>query len=94
MHSLVGGGGQHGGFNNALDYRKMKHGNAGPLGTYPILSVLPEHFTRFLFEFHSGRFEILDLPTLPDHRSQFDVHGALEDNKVKQLEYTFVMEYI
>ncbi len=36
----------------------------------------------------------LDLPALPDHRSQFDVHGTLEDNKVKQLEYTFVMEYI
>ena len=54
--------------------------------TYPILSVLPEKFARFLFEFHSGRFESLDLPLLPDDRSQFDVHGALKDDKVKQFE--------
>jgi hypothetical protein len=47
-----------------------------------------------MFEFHSGLFETLDLPTLPDDRSQFEVHGALEDDKVKPLEYTFVMEYI
>ena len=93
MHSLVGGGGQHGGL-DALDYRKIKHGNAGLLGTYPILSVLPAKFARFLFEFHSGRFESLDLPILPDDRSQFDVHCALEDDKVKQLEYTCLIEYI
>jgi hypothetical protein len=37
----------------------------------------------FLFEFHSGRFETLDLLILPDDRSQFDVHGALEDDEVK-----------
>ncbi len=81
VHSLVGGGGQHCGF-DALDYSKIKHGNAGPLGKYPILSVLPDKFARFLFEFHSGRSETLDLPALPDDRSQFDVHGALEDDKV------------
>ncbi len=33
MHALVGGGGQHGGF-DALDYRKIKHGDAGKLGKY------------------------------------------------------------
>jgi hypothetical protein len=76
----VGGGGQHGCY-NALDYRKIKHANAGLLGTYPILSVLPAKFARFLFEFHSGRFESLDLPILPDDRSQFDVHCALEDEQ-------------
>ena len=86
MHTLVGGGGQHGGF-DALDYRKIKNGNAGPLDIYPILSVLPNEFARFLFEYHSGRFETLDLPIIQDDRSQFDVHGALEDDKVKQLEY-------
>ena len=31
--------------------------------------------------------EGLDLPIIPDDRSQFDVHGALVDYKVKQLEY-------
>ena len=84
MHTLVGGGGQHGGF-NALDYLKIKQGNAGPLGTYAILSVLPDKFARFLFEYHSGRFEHLDLPILPDDQSDFDVHWALEDDKVKKL---------
>ena len=29
------------------------------------------------------RFESLDLPLLPADRSDFDVHGALEDDKVK-----------
>ncbi len=85
--------GKHCGF-DALDYSKIKYGNAGPLGTNPILSVLPDKFARFLFEFHSGRFETLDLPALPKDRSQFDVHATLEDDKVKQLAYTFVMEYI
>ncbi len=84
MHTLVGGGGQHGGF-DALNYRKSKQENAGPLGTYATLSVLPDKIDRFLFEFHSVRFESLDLPLLPDDRSPFDVHGALEDDKVKQL---------
>ncbi len=92
MHSLVGGGGQHGSY-DALDYSKIKHGNAGPLGTYPILSVLPAKFARFLFEVHSGRFESLDLPILPYDRSQFDVHCALEDDKVKQLEYVLLNTY-
>jgi hypothetical protein len=87
VHTLVGGGGQHGGF-DALDYRKIKQGNAGPFGTYAILSVLPDKFARFLFEFHSVRFESLNLPILPDERSQFDVHGALEGDKVKKSEYT------
>ena len=87
MHTLVGGGGQDGGY-DALDYRKIKNGNAGPLGNYAILSVLPDKFARYLFEYHSCRFENLDLPIIPDDRSQFDVHGALEDDKVKQLEST------
>jgi hypothetical protein len=66
VHSLVGGGGQHGCY-DALDYCKIKHANAGPLGTYPILSesVLPVKLARFLFEFHSGQFESLDLPIYP-----------------------------
>jgi hypothetical protein len=31
---------------------------------------------------------------LPDDKSQFDVHCTLEDDKVKHLDYTFVIEYI
>ena len=55
-------------------------------GIYPILSVLPDKFARFLFEFHSCQFESLDLPILTDDRSQFDVHCALEVDKVTQFE--------
>ncbi len=51
----------------------------------PILSsLLPDKFARVLFAFHSGRLESLDVPILPDDRSQFDVYCALEDDKVKQ----------
>jgi len=69
----------------ALDYRKTKQESAGPLGNYTptwILSVLPDKFARFLFEFHAYRFESLDLPLLPADRSDFYVHRALEDDKV------------
>ena len=83
LHTLVGGGGQHGGF-DALDYRKIRQGNAGNLGTYEILSVLPDKVARFLFEFHAHRFESLDLPFIPADRSDFDVHGALLDDKVHE----------
>ena len=82
MHTLVCGGCQHGGY-DALDYRKIRNGDAGRLGAYGILSVLPDKFARFLFEFHSHRFESLDLPFLPSDRSDFDVHGALLDDKVR-----------
>jgi hypothetical protein len=84
VHTLVGGGGQNVGF-DALDYRKIKLGDAGKLGNYPILAVLPDKFARFLFEFHAFRFESLDLPPLPADRSDFDVHGALEDEQVPAL---------
>ncbi len=63
--------------------RKIHQGNAGKLGNYPILLVLPDKFARFLFEYHSHRFESLHLPQLPADRSDFDVHGALLDDKVQ-----------
>jgi hypothetical protein len=82
VHTMVGGRGQHGGY-ATLDYRKIHQGNAGKLGNYPILSVLPDKFARFLFEYHSHCFESLDLLQLPADRSDFDVHGALLDDKVQ-----------
>ena len=63
--------------------RKIHQGNAGKLGNYPILSVLPDKFAQFLIEYHSHRFESLDLPQLPADRSDFDVHRALLDDKVQ-----------
>ena len=58
--------------------------------------MLPDKFARFLFEFHSVRFESLNLPPLPADRSNFDVHGALEDDKVKTKECyaLFVRDYM
>jgi hypothetical protein len=85
---IVGGGGQHGGF-DALDDRKIEHGDAGKSGNYSILSVLPDKFARFLYEFHDYRFLSLDLPPLPADRSDFDVHGALEDPQVTQNVYIY-----
>ena len=82
MHTLVGGGGQHGGY-DSLDYRRIKHGDAGKLGNYPILSYLPDKFAGFLYDFHAFRFESLDLPPLPADRSDFDVHGALRNEQVR-----------
>ncbi len=82
MHTMVGGGGLHEGY-ATLDHRKIHQGNAGKLGNYPILSVLPDKYARFLFEYHSHSFESLDLPQLPADRSDFDVHGALLDDKVQ-----------
>ena len=82
MHILVGGGGQHGGY-DALDYRKIRQGDAGHLGNYPILAVLPDKFARFLFEFYAFRFESLNLSLLPADKSNIDVHWAFEDDQVK-----------
>jgi hypothetical protein len=80
----VGGSGdQHGGF-DALDYRKIKHGDAGKLGDYPIFSVLPDKFARVLYEYHAFRFESMDLPPLPVDRSDFGMHGALRDDQVSK----------
>jgi hypothetical protein len=89
MHTLVGGGSQQGGY-NALDYRKIKQGNAGPLGTYLSSLCCLINSLDFCLSFTLVDLKYLYyplvLPLLPDDRSQFDVHGALEDDKVKQFE--------
>jgi hypothetical protein len=64
VHTLARGGDQHGGF-DALDYRNIKHEDAGKLGKYAILSVLPDNFAMFSYEFHDFWFSSLDLPPLP-----------------------------
>ena len=86
MHTLLGGGGQHGGF-DALYYQRIRHGDAGKLGNYPILAFLPDKMARFLYEFHAFRFESLGLPPLPADRSNFDVHGAIGDEQVPYLKH-------
>ncbi len=58
-------------------------GEAGKLGNYPMLAVLLDKLTRFLYEFHDFRFMSLELPHLLADRSDFDVHGALSDEQVQ-----------
>ena len=86
VHTLVGGGGLHEGF-NALDYRTFRHGDAGKLGNYNILSLLPDKFARDLYEFHDFLFTSLDLPPLPADTSNFDLHGAIHTDQVWILLY-------
>ncbi len=55
------------------------------MGAYGIIPVLSDKLVaRFLFEFHSHRFESLDPPFIPADKSDFDVHGALADEKVRE----------
>jgi hypothetical protein len=59
----VGGGGQNGGF-DALDYRKSKHGDAGKMGKYDILSVLPDKFARFCKRQYHSKYHTYDIIVL------------------------------
>ena len=83
VHSLSGGGGHTYGGYDALNYMLIiAQGHVGKLGSYPILSKLPDKFIRFLYEFHDFRFKTLNLPPLPNDRSNIDVHGVLAPHQV------------
>ena len=81
VHTLQGGSGNKGGY-DALNHMLIIHGDAGPLGNYPIHSLLPDKFVRFLYEFHDSRFQRLYLPPLPHDRSAIDVHRLLTPSEV------------
>ena len=80
-HYLEGGG-----FNgyDALRHESILRGDADKLGTYDILAFLPDKVARFLYEYHDFRFQRLDLPPIPQDRSEFDVHAALEPAQVRK----------
>jgi hypothetical protein len=78
-HYLEGGGLN--GY-DALRHEGILRGDAGKLGRYDILSFLPDKVARFLYEYHDFRFQRLDLPLIPDDRSEFDVHAALDTAQV------------
>ena len=97
VHTLSGGGGSMYGGYDALNHMLLVgHGDAGPLGKYPILSKLPDKFARFLYEFHHFRFRKLNLPPLPHDRSDIDVHAMLTPVQVmhasRNASYTHVIE--
>ena len=58
------------------------HGNAGELGDYKELAVLPDKIARYLYEYHAESYASHDLPVLPDDRSRTDVHGVLKPHQV------------
>lgn len=66
----------------AFDWESILHGNAGELGDYKELAVLPDKIARYLFEFHAESYASLGLPPLPVDRSRTDVHGILKPHQV------------
>ncbi len=52
----------------AFDWESLLHGNAGVLGDYKKLAVLPDTIACYLYEFHADSHASLDLPPLPVDR--------------------------
>ncbi len=73
----------------ALDRESILHGNAGWLGDYTELSILPDKIARFLYEYHAESYSSFGLPILPDDRSRTDVHGVLCPDQVHCIVYIF-----
>ena len=58
------------------------HGNAGEMGKYAVLSVLPDKIARFLYEYHDTSYTSLALPAIPLDRSNVSVHCILRPDQV------------
>jgi len=63
-HLLAGGGTHNRGY-HALRWEYILHGNAGEMGKYAVLSVLPDKIARFLYEYHDTSYTSLGLPPIP-----------------------------
>ena len=61
------------------------HGNAGEMGKYAVLSVLPDKIARFLYEYHDTSYTSLALPAIPLDRSNVSVHCILKPDQVLQI---------
>jgi hypothetical protein len=59
------------------------HGNAGEMGKYAVLSVLPDKMARFLYEYHDTSYTSLGLPPIPLDRSFISVHSILRPDQVQ-----------
>ena len=81
-HSLAGGGSHNLGY-HALRWEMILHGNAGELGTYAVLRVLPDKIARFLYEYHDTLYTSLGLPAIPLDRSGISVHSILRPEQVQ-----------
>jgi hypothetical protein len=67
-----------------FDWESILHGNAGELGGYNELAVLPDKIASswYLYEFHADSYASLGLPPLPVDRSKTAVHGILKLHQV------------
>ena len=81
-HSLAGGGSHNLGY-HALRWEMILHGNAGELGTYAVLRVLPDKIARFLYEYHDTLYTSFGLPAIPLDRSGISVHSILRPEQVQ-----------
>ena len=81
-HSLAGGGSHNLGY-HALRWGMILHGNAGEMGKYAVLSVLPDKIARFLYEYHDTSYTSLGLPAMPLDRSDISVHSILRPEQVQ-----------
>ena len=70
---------------HVLRLEMILHGNAGELGKYTVLSVLPDKITRFLQELenHDTSYTSLGLPPIPLDKSGISVHGILRPDQVQ-----------
>jgi hypothetical protein len=75
-HNLAGGGSHNLGY-HALQWEMISHGNAGEMGKYAVLSVLPDKIASFLYEYHDTLYTSLALPAIPLDRSNVSVHCIL-----------------
>ncbi len=66
----------------ALNWESILHGNAGILGHYKELAILPDKVARYLYEYHADSYSSLGLPPLPEDRSDVDVHRVLKAPQV------------
>jgi hypothetical protein len=86
-HSLAAsGGGSHNMGCHALRWEMILPGNAGDMGKYAVLYVLPDKIACFLYECHDTLYTSLDLPPIPldrTHRSGISVHGILRPDQVQ-----------
>ena len=62
----------------AFDWESILHGQAGILGDYKELAILPDKIARYLYEYHADSYPSHAMPLLPVDRSDIDVHGILK----------------
>ena len=80
-HRFYGGGAHNLGY-DALRWENILHGDCREYGRYHDLSVLPDKIARYLFEFDSELYASLNLPAIPEDRSQVNIHALMNQPQV------------